>query len=60
MEGSEEVHHSTSDPKVRLAYNWRENKALAILALNLSDSQLSHIRSCKTFDGSMGQALQYS
>ena len=48
MEGSEEVPYSTSDPNVRLAYNRREKKAFAILALNLSDSQLSHIRSCKT------------
>ena len=30
------------------AYLRREKKAFAILALNLSDSQLAHIRSCKT------------
>ena len=38
---------SFMDPKVRIAYNRRE-KAFAILVLNLSDSQLSHIRLCKT------------
>ena len=39
---------STLDPKVRIAYNQQEKKAFAILALNLSDSQLSHIHSCWT------------
>ena len=38
LEGGEEVPHSISDPKVRLAYNPREKKAFAIHALNLSDS----------------------
>ena len=48
VEGSEEPPFSSTDPKVRIAYNRRDKKAFAILALNLSDSQLSHIRSCKT------------
>ena len=48
VEGSEEPPLSSMDPKVRIAYNRREKKAFAILALNLLESQLSHIRSCKT------------
>ena len=48
VDGSEEPPHSTSDPRVMQTYLRREKKAFAILALNLSDSQLAHIRSCKT------------
>ena len=48
VEGSDEPSFSSIDPKVIIAYNRREKKAFAILALNHSDSQLSHIRSCKT------------
>jgi hypothetical protein len=48
VDGSEEPPQSTTDPGVMQAYLRREKKAFAILALNLSDSQLAHIRSCKT------------
>ncbi len=48
VDGSEEPPQSTMDPRVMQAYMRREKKAFAILALNLSDSQLAHIRSCKT------------
>ena len=44
VDGSEEPPHSTSDLRVMQAYKRREKKAFAILALNLSDSQLGHIR----------------
>jgi hypothetical protein len=47
VEGSEEPPLLSSEPRVIIAYTRRE-KAFAIFALNLSDSQLSHIRSCKT------------
>ena len=43
VEGSEEPPFSFTDPKVRIAYNWRDEKAFGILVLNLSDSQLCHI-----------------
>ena len=48
VEGCEDHPFSSRNPKLIIAYNRREKKAFAILALNLSDSQLSHIRSCKT------------
>lgn len=48
VDGSEEPPSSDAEARVRTAYTRREKKAFAILALNLSDSQLSHIRSCKT------------
>ena len=48
VEGSKEPLLSSTDPKLRIAYNWSEQKAFAILALNLSDLQRSHIGSCKT------------
>ena len=48
VEGSEQFPHFTTNPRVIQAYNRREKKAFAILALNLSDSQLSHIRSCES------------
>jgi hypothetical protein len=47
VEGSEEPPLLSSKPRMRIAYTRPEKKAFAILALNLSDSQLSHIRSCK-------------
>ena len=46
VEGSEKAPSCDADARVKLAYTRREKKAFAILALNLSDSQLSHIRSC--------------
>ena len=46
VDGSEEPTHSTSDPRTMQAYMRREKKAFSILALNLSDSQLVHIRLC--------------
>ena len=48
VDGSKEPPHSTFDPRVMQAYKRRDKKACAILALNLSDSQLAHICSCKT------------
>ena len=48
VEGSEEPLPPSLDSRVRIAYNRREKNAFAILVLNLSDSQLSYIRSCKT------------
>jgi transposase InsO family protein len=48
VEGSEEPPFSSTDPRIMQAYTRREKKAFAILALNLADSQLAHIRSCKT------------
>ena len=39
---------STSNPHVMQTYKRREKKAFSILTLNLSNSQLSHIRSYKT------------
>ena len=48
VEGSEQFPHSSTYPRVIQAYNRQEKKTFAIFALNLSDSQLSHIRSCKS------------
>ena len=48
VEDSKEPPPSSSDLRVRIAYNRQEKKAFAILALDLSDSQHSDIRSCKT------------
>ena len=48
VEDSEEPPHSTSNPRVMQAYNIKEKKAFAILALTLADSQVSHICLYKT------------
>ena len=48
VEGSEQFPHSTTKPRIIQALNRREKKAFAIFALNLFDSQLSLIRSCKS------------
>ena len=44
VEGNEEPLFSSTDPKVKIACNRCEKKGFAILAFNLSDSQLSYIR----------------
>jgi transposase InsO family protein len=47
VDDSEEAPADDADTKVKKDYDRRAKKAMSIIGLNLVDSQLAHIRSCK-------------
>ena len=48
IEGSEERLEASANPTEIKAFERRSNKAFATLVMNLKDSQLAHIQSCKS------------
>ena len=47
VDGSEEPPSEDADPKTKKAFERKEKKAFALIAINLVDRQIAHIRHCK-------------
>lgn len=47
VEGTEEPPPSDADVKEKKSYERRVKKAFAVIACNLADRQLAHVRTCK-------------